>query len=186
MKVFSISTLPKFALIPALLISCQNHAEKGIICDQLPHWSKSKPQVNLHHVFCGEINKRDKLTGFHAMPNGIPPSSFVKSKNTSKEDNRGIYSMRGIEMTFDGTKYTKSFSSFFPNHCTLDQLVKSIQYSHQHSEGNCSNPSWAICGPSAPAKSSNQYCLDKNNRSFTIATPESRSGRINTAFPVKN
>ena len=166
--------------------SCIAADQNTLDCNKLPRWTDSKPQVNLHHVFCGELNKRGKVTGFHAFPKDNKPSTFISAKQKTEPDHRGVFNMRNIKLTLEGKKQTKNFSSFFPEHCSFEHIVKSIQYSHTHSTGGCKSPSWAICGPSAPKdiKKQTGYCLGLDHSPFQIASPKSKSGRINTAFPT--
>ncbi len=164
-------------------------AAAGIDCAKLPNWSApiNDYQVNLHHVFCGEAGKNDAAKGFHVMQDGQAPSSYVSSQNADKPNAAGIYTLKNIILKFGDREYTKSFSSMFPKHCSIDQIKQSIVYSLANTSGPCSNPGWASCGQNAPVGSTNQqFCLGSNGNQFTIATATLRGEpkKINTGFPI--
>lgn len=157
----------------------------GINCKALPSWSNGNPKVNLHHVFCGEINRKGSAVGYHANPKGQKPNTYVSHRGGQSANSAGIYQWRNIELMIKGKTVQKPVSSMFPNKCSQNQIVKSIQYAATHVVKNCSNPSWAKCGPSAPSSGNrNGYCIGNNGRAFTIATAQNSSGKINTGFPV--
>lgn len=162
----------------------------GIDCRATAEWSRDIDgfQLNLHHVFCGEAGRGDRAKGFHAMPHGQAPSSYVTSTPADAPNAAGVYTLRDIGLKFDGAQYTKRFSSVFPNACSALQVAYSIIYSRQHSTGNCAAPGWAQCGPSGPAADSPDkagYCLGDDGKPFPIASallPNSQ--KINTGFPI--
>lgn len=158
----------------------------GINCNTLPSWSNGSPKVNLHHVFCGEINRKGRAVGYHANPNGQTPNTYISHKGGQSANSAGVYQWRKIKLSLEGKTVQKPVSSFFPDKCSQSEITRSIQYAATHVVKSCSNPSWAKCGPSAPASGSkNGYCVGNNGRAFTIATALNRSGNINTGFPVK-
>ncbi|MFT6559518.1 EndoU domain-containing protein, partial [Sneathiella sp.] len=54
-------------------------------------WSTTDPQINLVHVFDGEINRKDKPTGFHHLsPRTDPARSRIK-KVLAGPDKAGVY-----------------------------------------------------------------------------------------------
>ncbi|OQX16565.1 MAG: hypothetical protein BWK76_11375 [Desulfobulbaceae bacterium A2] len=65
-SVFSLRRLVPVALLAGLLLCC------GLARAEL-HWSDTTPQVNLRHIFQGEINHHGKPTGFHSRPGGRDP-----------------------------------------------------------------------------------------------------------------
>jgi len=159
----------------------------GINCDTLPDWSNAKPHVNLHHVFCGEKNHKGKAVGYHANPNGKTPSTYVKHKSGTAPNPTGLYNWRQIELKFGNTVLTKPLSTFFPNHCSQTEIVKSIQHAYLTGKQQCANPSWAKCGLSAPTGNMQSgYCYGNNKLPFTIATAPVNNdpNKINTGFPI--
>lgn len=159
----------------------------GIDCSTLPEWSSviDGYQVNQHHVFCGEPGKHASAKGFHSMPNGEAPSTYLSSTPAAGPNAAGIYTLKNINLTFGSATYVKSMSSMFPNTCTQDQVNNSIVYSLQNSTGSCANPSWAKCGPNAPLAGGAAYCLATNGSIFQIATATlSGTKKINTGFPI--
>ena len=163
-------------------------AQLGIDCNTLAEWSTEVDgyQLNLHHVFCGEPGKRGRAKGFHSMPEGIAPSNYDGSESGDPVNSAGVYTLEKIELSFAEGKYTKSFSSMFPNHCSYDQVINSIVYSVQNNSGSCASPDWATCGPNAPKQGAEAYCVATDGSTFTIATAILRSDnkKINTGFPI--
>lgn len=161
----------------------------AINCDTLDEWSSAidGKQVNLHHVFCGEPSKNDRAKGFHAFPKGVKPSNFQSAQPTDAPNAAGVFTLRQIKLEFNGKVYTKSFSSMFPEHCSADQITASIVYSNTTSTGNCSNPSWAQCGMSAPASGATDgYCNGDDGKPFQVASAllYDDNSKINTGFPI--
>lgn len=138
-------------------------------------WSDSKPAVNLEHVFCGEShNGRNK--GFHSTAL-ISTSNVVTGTSNKKSLKSGIYSAR-VKFTNGKTK----FSTFFPDHCNVATITRSIIYAATHSTGK--HKQWGILGQSAPESDSAGYCLLDNGKTFTIRMGLTRKGTgVNTAFP---
>ncbi|WP_177186293.1 EndoU domain-containing protein [Nitrosomonas sp. Nm166] len=161
---------------------------KGIDCATLSEWSETIDgyQLNQRHVFCGEVGKKNKAKGFHAMPDGNAPSNYINSSPADPANGAGVYTLKQIQLRFAGKQYEKSFSSIFPQHCSQTQVSKSIVYSLINRTGACASPGWASCGPNAPKDGGNEYCLAANGAHFDIATavlPGNKT-RINTGFPI--
>ena len=164
--------------------------DTGVDCDTLAEWSDpiAGMRVNQHHIFCGEPARRDRAKGFHSMPGGIAPNNHEDSQAGDPANAAGIYSLRNIELLFNGRQYEKTFSTMYPKRCSLDQVNHSIVYANQNARGSCANPSWAQCGNSAPRNNnSGQYCVGDNGRPFTIATAvlQREPSKINTGFPIR-
>ncbi len=162
-------------------------AVAGIDCNTLPHWSKPIEgfQLNLKHIFCGEINRKGRVVGFHAMPNSHPPSSYHDAVLADKPNLQGVYTLRNIQLIFN-EPHRKGFSSMFPSHCSAEQIKHSIIYSIQQQQGKCASPGWARCGPSNPDTNDSKFCNGLDGRSYLIASAQLRDNpqRINTAFPI--
>jgi hypothetical protein len=138
-------------------------------------WSDTKPTINLKHIFCGESH-RGRNKGFHS--NYLLSSSSVVSSIAKKKSLRGgIYSAR---VKFKNGK--DKFSTFFPDHCNVATITRSIIYAATHSTGR--HPQWGVLGKSAPEADSAGYCLQTNGKAFTIRMGLIKRGtRVNTAFP---
>ena len=128
-------------------------------------WSKSDPNINLWHVFEGEINRSGKPVGFHSRPNGNDPANARIVSVRDKPNRAGVYTAT-IEIR-DGDQWKSKFSSFFPDSLSRDQVVDAVLNAYQKSSDKNAQP---FQGPSGLG--------------FTIQGYTSRSGGINTAFPV--
>ncbi|VAW86211.1 hypothetical protein MNBD_GAMMA18-2 [hydrothermal vent metagenome] len=178
-----------------LLSSCGNSQEntvvtpdvEGINCSTLPRWSESIEgfQLNQPHIFCGETNRKGRVVGFHATPDGQPPSTYLNADIADKPNTQGIYTLRNIQLQLK-SKQRKGFSSMFPQHCSAEQIMQSIVYSIQQNQGKCTAPGWASCGPSNPEILDAKFCSGRDGRSYQIASARLRDNpqRINTAFPI--
>ncbi|MGF1641735.1 MAG: EndoU domain-containing protein [Rhodospirillales bacterium] len=138
------------------------------------HWSDGAPAVNLRHVFCGEL-RRGRPLGVHSMR--LVGTSPVVTAVAPRPDGRdGIYDAR-VRFRNGATK----FSTFFPDACTVEQVVASIRHAATH--GTRDHPQWGKLGPSAPAADAAGFCLDAAGRPFDIRIGVLADGRVNTAFP---
>ncbi|MFM2477353.1 EndoU domain-containing protein [Celerinatantimonas sp. MCCC 1A17872] len=184
MKMYTKYLVGMFSLITAM------SATASIYCPSLPQWSQpiNAMKVNQHHIFCGEINKKGNAVGFHSMPGGDSPSTFIMAEQASAPAASGVYVLKKILLKINGKQVTKSYSSMYPNSCTVAQIEKSIVYAYQHNNGHCtSGVTWAFCGPSAPlGDNSNSYCIGDNGKPLTLATAVDNAdkSKINTGFPV--
>lgn len=138
------------------------------------HWSDDQPAVNRLHVFCGEI-RSGRPKGFHSTR--LLETSPVVTGVTGRSNERdGIYDA-SVRFRNDTVK----FSTFFPDACTVDQVVASIHYAATHVERE--HPQWGRLGPSAPEQHGDGYCVDGNGDPFEIRMGLLSDGRVNTAFP---
>jgi len=150
---------------PAVAQDCRDHGF---------HWSDDDPAVNRLHVFCGEIRK-GRPKGVHSTR--LLDTSAVVTGVTGRSNERdGIY-----DASVDFRNDTSKFSTFFPDACTVDQVVASIHYAATHAERD--HPQWGKLGPSAPEQNGDGYCLDGNGDPFEIRIGLLADGRVNTAFP---
>jgi hypothetical protein len=146
-------------------------------------WSATRPPINLRHVFCGEIED-GRAKGLHAT--SLSPTWDVARRLERRSDEGGgIYS---AIVVFDGGK--RKFSTFFPDHCTAEQIVRSIE--HAASNPLRAHKQWGEIGLSAPESRNNRnpagaghemFCLDNKGKRFEIRLGVLADGRINTAFP---
>jgi len=163
--VFVLATSVLGVAAPAAAFDCRDRAFR---------WSADEPAINRLHVFCGEIrNGRPK--GFHSAR--LQGSSAVVTGIAARSNERdGIY-----DATVKFRNGTSKFSTFFPDACTVDQVVASIRHAGAHVERD--HPQWGKLGPSAPGHDNDAFCLDANGDPFEIRIGVLADGRINTAFP---
>lgn len=128
-------------------------------------WSSTKPNLNLWHVFEGEINRGGKPVGFHARPGGIDPANARMLSVRDKPNRLGVYTAT-ISIR-DGEQWKEKFSSFFPDAMSKDDIVKAVLNAYNNSGDRNAQP-WD--GPSGLG--------------FRIQGYTSSRGGINTAFPV--
>jgi len=134
---------------------------------KLPHWSDTDPEINLWHVFEGEINRKGKPTGFHARPGGQDPANARVVSIKDKPNKAGVYTAN-IEVR-DGRQWKSKFSSFFPDSLSQQQVIDIIVHAYSNSKDPRRQP-WS--GPSGMG--------------FQVQGYTSSRGGINTAFPVYN
>lgn len=133
--------------------------------EKLPHWSKTNPEINLWHVFEGEINRKGKPTGFHSRPGGRDPANARVKSIKDRPNRAGVYTAN-IEVR-DGRQWKGKFSSFFPDSMSQQEVVSAVLHAYKNSK-NPSRQPWS--GPSG--------------QGFQIQGYTTSRGGINTAFPV--
>ena len=132
---------------------------------ELPHWSSTQPEINLWHVFEGEINKRGKPTGYHSRPGGQDPANARVVSVKDGPNSKGVYTAN-IEVR-DGGQWKSKFSSFFPDNLSQQEVIDIIVHAYKNSKNPKKQP-WS--GPSGLG--------------FQVQGYTSSRGGINTAFPV--
>jgi len=132
-------------------------------------WSHTRPEINLTHIFTGEINARGKPVGFHSRPGGRDPAHARLKKILGPPDSSGVYT--ALVEIYDPRehRWKQKFSTFFPDSMSRKEVIKAILHAWRHRETNRSQP-WR--GPSG--------------KGFQIQGYTNRRGNINTAFPVYN
>jgi len=128
-------------------------------------WSDTSPNINLHHVFDGEINRRGKPTGFHSRPNGQDPANARVVSVRDQPNRFGVYTAN-IEVR-DGGQWKGKFSSFFPDELSRDEVIDVILNAYNNSDNKRAQP-WE--GPSG--------------QGYRVQGYTSNQGGINTAFPI--
>jgi len=109
-------------------------------------WSSTKPEINLWHIFDGEINRKGKPVGFHSRPNGQDPANARIKSIRSKPNSKGVYTAN-IEIR-DGNQWKGKFSSFFPDipdNMSRQQVVDAVMHAYKNSKAPSKQP-WS--GPS--------------------------------------
>jgi EndoU nuclease-like protein len=157
-----------------------------IDCNTLPHWVAldNGVQMNQKHLFCGEWN-RGRAKGFHSRPDGMSPDTVAKLSIQDKPNAAGIYTGR---WSYQNHPEKNKFSSMFPNNCSAQQVLNSINYASSNSDPQCPKgaPNWTKCGQNKPQtsnKEDSKYC-SKDGQFFTIGYAPPKNGKINTAFPI--
>lgn len=130
-----------------------------------PQWSDTNPNINLWHVFEGEINRSGKPVGFHSRPGGNDPANARVVSIRDQPNRAGIYTAT-IEVR-DGNEWKDKFSSFFPDSMSRDEVINAILNAYNNSSDPNAQP---FEGPSGLG--------------FTIQGYTSNRGGINTAFPI--
>jgi hypothetical protein len=161
--------------VAALLLDRVRPAPEAAGCgDRGFGWSDSDPPINRRHIFCGEV-RGGEPRGFHAVQ--LKASApLVRAIENRGRDRDGIYS--AVVIFANGRR---KFSTFFPDHCTVAEIVQSID--HAASGEAILHPAWGMVGLSAPNEGVEGYCLDRLKRPFSIRFAKGPDGRVNTAFP---
>ena len=128
-------------------------------------WSDTSPNINLWHVFEGEINRSGKPVGYHSRPGGRDPAN-ARVVSIGNEANRlGVYTAR-VEVR-DGNRWLDKNSSFFPDSLSRDEVVDAVLNAYRESPNPNAQP---FEGPSGLG--------------FRIQGYTTSRGGINTAFPI--
>ena len=130
-----------------------------------PKWSTTDPNINLWHVFEGEINRSGKPVGFHSRPGGTDPANARVTSIRDNPNKAGVYTAT-IEIR-DGDQWKSKFSSFFPDSMEREDVIDAVLNAYAKSSDQNAQP---FEGPSG--------------KGFTIQGYTSGRGGINTAFPV--
>ncbi len=130
-------------------------------------WSRTKPKINISHVFEGEINRRGKPTGFHSRPRGKDPKNARLIKIMSPPNRAGVYTARVKVRDRRQRRWKKKFSSFFPDAMRRREVIQAILHAYHHRLKKKAQP-WR--GPSGYG--------------FFIQGYTTHKGSINTAFPI--
>ena len=147
-------------LVVLLMMPLGAQAEKRI-------WSNTKPAVNVTHIFQGEINRRGKPVGFHALFDGkaVKTARIVRVK--AKPNKAGVYTAQVEIYDRKSGKWKRKFSSMFPDDMAPKEIIKAIIHAYEHREKGKRTP-WR--GPSGHGFPIEGYVL--------------KDGRINTAYPI--
>jgi hypothetical protein len=141
-----------------------------------PRFRGPAPQINLVHVFCGEI-RNGKPDGYHTeLVHPTPSVSGV----------RDVQPMRGGRGLYNGTVlFTNGmtkFSSFYPRGCSEAQIEASIRFAVSQPKV-AKTRGWGFVAPSAPPQGGAPYCTGTDGKPFVIRYATLSRGDINTAFP---
>lgn len=147
----------------------QSNSNAGVNAKQshpnTKQWSSTNPEINLWHVFEGEINRKGKPTGYHSRPGGVDAANARIVSIKDRPNRAGVYTAN-IEVR-DGGQWKSKFSSFFPDNMSQEEVIDAIVSAYNSSNDKNKQP-WQ--GPSG---------LGFNIQGYTTS-----KGGINTAFPV--
>jgi hypothetical protein len=129
-------------------------------------WSRSEPEVNLTHIFFGEINRSGKPVGYHSRPGGRDHAGARVARIQAGPNRAGVYTAR-VEIAAPGGGWREKFSSFFPDRMDQGQVLEAVLHAYRNRNPGQDRP-WE--GPSG--------------QGFRVQGYVSSRGGINTAFPV--
>ena len=130
-----------------------------------PNWSTTSPNINLWHVFAGEINRGGKPVGYHSRPGGEDPPNARLVAVRDAPNRLGVYTARVAIR--DDEDWKEKFSTFFPDAMDRDAVIEAILHAYRESPNPDAQP---FEGPSG--------------HGFRIQGYTSSRGGINTAFPI--
>ena len=130
-------------------------------------WSKTTPEINLVHIFAGEINRRGRPTGFHSRPGGKDPATARVLAIKAQPNQSGVYTARVEIFDKREKRWKEKFSTMFPDSMSRQQVIDTILYAWKHRKKG-KKPRWE--GPSG--------------KGFLIQGYTNRRGNINTAYPL--
>ncbi|TVU51893.1 MAG: hypothetical protein EA414_20405 [Arthrospira sp. PLM2.Bin9] len=141
-------------------------------------------QVNHTHIFCGELNQRGRLVGFHSRPGGRNPATVGGFNITQAPNSQGIYAG---EWTYQGSSQQRKFSTMFPDRCSATQVINSIGHAAANTISCPSSaPNWAWCGYNSPGDGGdNRFCNANDGSRYIVVGATNNDGKINTGFPLR-
>jgi len=128
-------------------------------------WSQTSPEINLWHVFDGEINRSGKPTGYHSRPGGNDAANARVKSVRDQPNKAGVYT--AVVEVRDGNQWKSKNSSFFPDSMSRDDVIDVIVHAFNNSNNQKKQP-WS--GPSGLG--------------FTVQGYTTSRGGINTAYPI--
>lgn len=130
-------------------------------------WSRTNPEINLTHIFNGQINSKGKPVGFHSRPGGSDPQGARISKHLSGPNQYGVYTARVEILDNRSKKWKQKFSTFYPDNMSKENVLNAILHAWNNRQPGKNQP-WQ--GPSG--------------HGFVIQGYLNQRGNINTAFPL--
>ena len=135
-------------------------------------WSRSDPQVNLSHIFCGEIGRNGDPKGFHSRAAGLPTGAVDRVEETAHRGNE-VYDATVI---FGNGRRKRS--TFYPDDCPAEAILRSVLYAWRNQTGE--HPAWGVLGPSAPDGGARGTVI-----AATTAAGPSRSGSARSSVAAR-
>ncbi|WP_025898801.1 EndoU domain-containing protein [Sneathiella glossodoripedis] len=87
-------------------------------------WSQTTPQINLKHIFEGEINRFGKPTGLHHIKNNLKTARIHEI--LSPENKFGIYTAIVEIYDAESKSWKQKFSSMFPDRYSQEEVLSVI------------------------------------------------------------
>lgn len=181
-----------FILVFLLLPAAREASAAALDCSDVGKklWSRSDPQVNLSHIFCGEIGRNGDPKGYHSRAVALPTGAVDHVEGASRGHD-GVY-----DATVIYSNGRQKRSTFYPDACPAEAILHSVLYAYGHQTG--AHPAWGVLGPSAPdgaapdgaapdaGSRDDGYCRDDSGQPFEIRIGTIRrrgQDAVNTAFP---
>ena len=124
------------------------------------------PEINLEHVFEGEINRRGKPVGFHSRPGGTDPDGARVVRIVEKPNRLGVY-IADVEIRSGSGRWMRKRSTFYPDSMSRDEVIAAIRNAWEERRDLGGDK---FQGPSGKGFTIEGYTLD--------------DGGINTAYPL--
>jgi hypothetical protein len=138
--------------------------------------SGGSPQVELRHIFCGEINRGGKAVGFHSRPGGVNPETVSGTREGRPvRGHPGLYNLTRFQITQNGETATKGISTLYPDKCSASDVIAAVQYAYNNGEVHGQQ----FRGMSGPS------CTGDDGQPFPIMgfTGGRGGARIRTGYP---
>ncbi len=127
----------------------------------------SAPNLDLNHIFDGEINHQGKPVGFHVAPrNGSDSHSRIK-KILSEPNRVGVYTATVEIYDPAENRWKEKFSSFFPDNFSREEIIDSI-----------------LLAVSTNELPDGARWRGRSGHDFLIEGYRSPNGHITTAYPL--
>lgn len=198
-SLLSRNNLAKLYLWTVLSIACLNPTDSLMAAEEpVCKWNQSESfknsqlfeqngfnDVHWGHIFCGDINrKKTKATGYHHRENGLDSPTARIGEVHDHNVVTGVYEAAPVYVWHEGRWIRKTRgSSFFPDHCNVTQVMKSIVHAASNITCRYSNGKWG--GPSAPETMDAQYCYGKEGSVLVInGYFHNQTGDVATAWPL--
>ena len=158
-----------------------------IVCSlAVPEWSRTDPPVDRGHIFCGDINRKGRATGYHHRPDGQDPPTARIGRISRRSDTTGVYISDQVEV-WDGNDWRrkKHISSFFPDHCSPRQVLASIAFAAGQPSCQLGRGKWRGWSAPAIAQNADSHCRGLDGRPLVVEGYwQGRAGdRVATAWP---
>lgn len=93
-------------------------------------YSDGDPKVNMIHIFCGQIKKQSKATGFHCHPGGNNPESAKASDVVKDPENDKEYGSYNTVEVWNKDTWVKKGprpTTFWPTSMSIPDVVSTVQ-----------------------------------------------------------
>lgn len=153
-----------FLLALAALVLIQGAASPRSSRRAAEEWSRTRPPVNVSHIFEGEINRRGRPVGFHSRPGGRNPADARVARILDRPNRAGVYTAE-VEIR-SGSRWLSKRSTFYPDRMDREAVIRAILNA------------WSRRAPGGAEK-----FRGPSGQGFTIEGYY-QDGRINTAYPI--